>query len=84
MENNICSGSIPHAFLDKSCVDYPRYRTCKYTCEDGYRMNEVAAVLNNNPLWGDDILIFCRNGTWITNFEDEGLKIEDICLPEGL
>ena len=84
MEKNICSSYIPNAFLERSCVDSPSLSWCEYTCEDGYRINEIPAVLNSNHIWGDAIYIFCRNGTWKTLFEDYGHKMEDICLPEGL
>ena len=65
-------------------MESPRTSWCAYTCENGYRINDVPAALNKNPLWGDDIYIFCRNGSWITNMEDHGHHIDEICLPEGL
>ena len=82
-EENTCTGILPNAFLEPKCIDSPRISWCEFTCADGYRLNGVPTILYTRSFWGEEIYIFCRNGSWITNFEDQGYGVDDLCLPEG-
>ena len=86
VEPSVCPGSLPNAFLEPFCILTPSYSSCDFTCKDGYRKLDFPYIKRGHRNSPDEIsiLIFCEHGAWVTNLEEYGYGINEICLPEGI
>ena len=81
---SICSASLPHATLEAGCLEYARNTICEYTCDEGYRMSDIADVRygHRKEEGIQEKYVYCLLGTWATYNNNHGLGFIDICLPE--
>ena len=86
LENNICTGRLPNAYLGTNCLKRPSDSICNYTCIDGYMKSGFGVARDHyfrlSFLFGS-FDIQCVNGTWETGYEKYGHRLENICLPEA-
>ena len=82
---SVCPGSLPNAALEPYCLTNPTYKYCDFTCLEGYRASHVPEVIHERR-WEPSlrpITLACREGKWVTRYEDYGFSVANICLPEA-
>ena len=77
-----CPLSIPNGALERHCGPATDW-LCHFKCNEGYTKHTY--------MWGslknfkdEEYSLFCVNGTWKTGYEDIGLDVFGVCVPEGM
>ena len=83
VENRICNGTLPHAFLEPACLENPRQISCAFRCHTGYRESDVIDLMFRTIFPNIQKKVLCYEGVWITHITGRGFGFLDICLPEG-
>ena len=77
-----CPLSIPNGNLERHCGPSTDW-LCNFECNEGYHAHAyMSGILKNFFDYPD--MLYCDNGIWKTGYEDLGVDVAGVCVPEGM